>query len=175
MESHKKAVIIPPYWKTILDAICLFSLGLLGLAEFYICGHDRLKHANWFLGVGTILFLKQSFHAAITPKGLQIRFLYIPVCRISWERISTAQYIHTWKATDKGSERNGCGIFITRASCPLFVPEVDGLNMFQLKHPFTSFFIQFTEKNKKKYVNAFRHYYPELSFQLGCDEKEFED
>lgn len=175
MEVSQKTVVIPPYGKTLLVAIGLIFLGIICYMEYYINGRDFLYYANWFLGVGIILFIDKSFHTAITEKGLQIRFLYIPIYRIRWNKISTAQYICSWKATERGSEEKGNGIFITLPTCPAFIPEVDGLDMFRLKHPFSSFFIQFTEKNKRKYVSMFCHYYPNLFFQVGCDTVVFDN
>ena len=171
---HKKSVIIPPYTNTIFLSICMIILGGGGYLEYLINGGKFYYNARWLLVCGIFLLVIKLFHVAVTEKGLSIRFLYIPIYRIRWEKISTAQYIFSWKKRKYGSTVKGNGIFITLSSCPAFLPEIDELGLFLLKHPFNALFIQFSDKNKVEYVKAFREHYPNLSFQLGCDRHIFD-
>ena len=173
MYSNEKSIIIPPYGRMILLAVILIILGGGAYLEHFLNGTEIFYSARHVLGMGIILLVWECFHYGITEKGLSIRFLYIPLFLIRWEKISTAQYICSWRNGRSGSEEKGYGIFVTLGSSPAFLPEIDGLGMFLLKHPFRAFFIRFTAKKRVEYVKAFRKHYPDLLFQVGCDTQEF--
>jgi hypothetical protein len=51
----------------------------------------------------------------------------------------------------------------------MFSPELDNPGMFTLKHPVCAFFIRFTPKHQKQYVDVFLTYYPDLDYQIGYE------
>ena len=167
----KKRIIIPPYWPEFLIGAIFLPLGIWNFLTHpspkYV-KYSRMK--PWYLAViAFIIFMRGSIHYSISHRGVTVRFLMIPIRLIKWENIANAQYINTWQMTEKAGKRKGKGIVFTTAKCPVFAPEIDGLETYQLKHPLSFFFIHFSTSQHKRYVEAFRHYYPELKFQSGSD------
>ena len=170
--NKKKWLYIPPYSADMVWAICLIFLGIIG---YYWCvsnGKQLFVEIRWTLGLGILWLLFTCFNYALTEKGVWLCFFYIPIRLVKWSDISTAQYIRKWNKLENKeiTKERGQGIFITLHNCPVFVPEIDGLHTFTLKHPFSSFFIQFTSKHQKRYIDYFREYYPDLVFQIGYEQ-----
>lgn len=171
LSSVNKKVIVPPYWVDI-SAGCAFlciAFILKYMTVAYNLEDTSIFNTDFFVGVSVLLLLKTCFHYSIHSEGIKVRFLWIPVRLIKWEHISHAEYVYRWHTGAKNAQITGQGIFVTLRGCPFFCPEIDALNMFQLRHPFGSFFIRFTPKHQQKYVDAFMLYYPELDYQIGYE------
>ena len=176
-KSLKKSVCIPPYWVNIVAGIGLLVLVYLVAfwvtepGETFAWEDDRSARLVRFAGV--YLLIISCFHWSIHKEYIMIHLLWIPIRIIRWEKLSQAEYIYKWSTDGRFGEMTGQGIVITLKGCPCFSPEIDGLNMFLLRHPFRSLFIRFTPRNQQRYVAIFKRYYPELEFQIGY-EKNFE-
>lgn len=171
LSSERKKVLILPYWPDYLFGILFFLAGTYLLVKYSgvdATGHSRLVFGGNILAVlGILVFVKASFFWEISEKGITVYFILIPVRRILWNQVDTAEYIYKWSngvITEKGQ-----GIFITLKGCPCFSPEVDALDLFQLKNPFGSLFMRFTPTHQKRYIETFQHYFPNLEFQIGSE------
>ena len=173
-KSNRKQIIIPPYWVDILIAILALLAGYaFRLAPQFMDiteSSRRVHEVNFIIYMGQVLLLRSFVHYSLHDKGIVVRFLGIPIRRINWDQISHAEYIYHWNTGAKFGKINGQGIFVTLHGSPVFVPEIDGLNLFILKHPIRSFFIRFTPKHQKMYVSSFTAFYSKLAFQLGYEE-----
>lgn len=164
--SHvKRKVTIPPYWVEALIGLLALMFGLWLKRS----GEEDGADIRFFCFVGIGILVKSGFHFSIRPKGIGVLFCWIPVRLIRWEKIASAEYIEKWSTGGRFGQMEGQGIAVTLHTCPAFVAEIDALNFFQVKHPFSFCFIRFTRKNRKKNTTVFQQYYPGLSFQLGCD------
>ncbi len=184
-----KSVIIPPYWLLWVLGLTALYVGLFVGEPYWeelsrwdtMSLHEKytFRTRKFLVFCGAYLPFTGSFHYSIHKKYIMVRFLCIPVRIIRWDKVSTAQYLYQWGSTNKYAQwekhgkSRGQGIFVTLKGCPPFVPELDGLDTFTLRHPIGSFFIRFTPRQQKKYVKIFQSYFPELSFQFGY-EKNFE-
>ena len=171
--DSKKGVVIPPYWvDLVVGVICI-------VAVYWYCGvttnvaHYMLKQINSLSFLGFLIIAKGLTHFSIHPNGIWMRFLWIPIRWIPWDKVFDAQFIQEWTTTGSAmTKTKGQGIVVTLVGCELFNPEVDGLNMFLLRHPIGSFFIRFAAKKKDLYVDIFRKYFPNLCFQFEGAEHE---
>ena len=165
--SMKKQVTVPPYWVDYL-----FGFACIGI---YFWNPDAsrvggISPSKVLLIMGLLIILKASIHYSIGNKGILVRIIGIPIRLIKWNQVSTAEYIYEWNNGAKcGGSVKGQGIFVTLHNCPCFSPEVDGLDMFVLHHPFSCLFIRFTSRSQEKFVELFQLYYPALSFQIGYE------
>lgn len=176
-EAMKKRKTIPPYWVDIVVALFFLMLSLF-LWNWGISDGDTLSRRTeyglrFLAGLSILVLVKSCLHWTICEQGIIVRFLLIPIRLIRWDKITMAEYIYNWFTGSSSIKMDGQGIFITLVGCPLFSPEIDGLNMFLLKHPIGSLFIRFTPRKQIEYVELFQLYFPELDFQLGY-EKQFQ-
>ena len=99
--------------------------------------------------------------------------LYVSIHSVpfdKWEDVSTAEYIYEWPTSYRGGiQLKGQGIFVSLTSGPPFAPEIDAPNILRWKHPFSTCWMRFSKAKRKQYVEVFQQYFPELSFQVGCD------
>lgn len=167
-KNTRKSVLIPPYWLDVLFAVAVFAISQW---EWLFTRSTGFQHRqqSFFLIAGIYLLIRNCVSYIVHPKGIIICWMLIPFRLIKWERVSTAEYLYQWHTWKIHQETKGQGIFITLPQAPIFSPEIDELSKFILKHPFSSCFIRFTPRNRKRYVEVFRQYYPDLQFQLGCD------
>lgn len=163
----KKHVFILPHLGLFILGMAGFAVGIMG-SKFGSSIRVQ-RHGRSLIVVGTLLIIYSAVHYSIHPGGIWVHFLGIPVRRIRWDQISTAEYIQTWSSGFAYSDNKGHAIAITLSSCPAYTPELDEPSKFIVNHPFSFLFIRFTKRHRKDYVETFRHYFPELSFQLGCD------
>ena len=165
---------IPPYWVNIAIGVSAVLFYILSEIYFVEPGDPSLWETNWesrfIFRVGCLIIFESLFHWSVHEKCIWIRFLGIPIRKIRWENVERAEYIYKWSTGARFGKMEGQGIFITLKGCPYFTPEIDALNMFQLRHPFRSFFIRFTPRNQQCYVAIFKQYYPDLLFQFGHEE-----
>ncbi len=160
-----KSVIIPPYLTPILLAIACFAFA------YWRCSMTSEFHPRTIgaisacIIVGCYSTIIGLTHCSIHDAGIWVRFFYIPIRWISWDKVLNAMYIQKWTTGGKNTITiNGHAIVVTLLGCELFDPEVDGLPTFLMKHPFRSFFIRFTSEKKDLYLEAFQKYCY-LSFQ----------
>ena len=167
----KKRIIIPPYWPELLIGAILLPYGIWDFVTHPAPKHGRpARFQSWFVAaMSCSILIRGAIHYSISHRGVTVRFLMIPIRLIKWENIANAQYINSWQMTEKAGKRKGKGIVFTTAKCPVFAPEIDGLETYQLKHPLSFFFIHFSTSQHKRYVEAFQYYYPELKFQSSSD------
>ena len=167
----KKGIIIPPYFLHTILAIAMLWVGMWlyqSRSDMSLLG---LRNTKIIIYAGFFLLIRSCLHFSIWPKGILVHFLLIPVRWIPWIKVATAEYLHEWTTNGKSfSKRNGQGIAITLQGCDPFCPEIDGMDMFMLKHPFGFRFIRFTSRKQKLYVSYFKKYYPVLEFQAGSEE-----
>lgn len=178
-EAVEKKITIPPYWVNITVALSFLILSVV-LRNWGMSDGDTLSRRSeyglsFLARVSILALLTGCLHWTICEKGIVVRFLWIPIRLIRWNNISTAEYVFEWFTGSSYMKMDGQGIFVTLHGCPCFSPEIDGLNMFLLKHPVGSLFIRFTPRKQKKYVALFQHYYPELDFQLGYEKNLYKD
>ena len=170
-KNIKKRIIIPPHWATVFlfAAICLLVFYAHAWAKS-IESHDLTeKYETYCFGM-TVVLISLLFHYGITPKGIVCMFLFIPFRLIKWEDVSTAEYIYEWPSSYRGGiQLKGQGIVVSLTSGPPFAPEVDAPNILRWKHPFSTCWMRFSKAKRKQYVEVFQQYFPELSFQVGCD------
>lgn len=167
-DSVNRRVFIPPYWLFLLLSLAAVLIGVMNSQRDFDSSRFH-RHARALIVLGTILFVYSSTHYSLHPSGIWVHLLGIPIRRIRWSQISTAEYIQTWSSGFAYSDNKGYAIAITLPECPAFAPEIDEPSKFSMKHPISFIFIRFSARNRKKIVEAFRHYYPELDIQLGCD------
>ena len=171
MLSNVKKITVPPYWVSIAIGIIFVAYGVFD--KYMIMTYDlhaRPRYRSELLIVfGALYLLKSCFHYSFCDKGIVIRFLWIPIVIIKWKKVSTAQYLTKWCTSARYGDMKGQGIFVTLSSCPVFSPGIDGVNTFQLMHPFSCFFIRFSSRHRKRYVECFRYYYSDLEFQNNSD------
>lgn len=166
----KDGVIIPPYWVDLAASFIFLGIAFWCWNVTEYMSYRMAARIRMIGGVGTLLLIKTLFHYSIHEKGIYIRFIWIPVWLIRWERISSAEYIYKWYTGAKWGKMDGQGIFVTLNGCPYFSPEIDPLNMFELRYVFRCFFIRFTPKRQRSYVEIFKQYYPTLDFQIGYED-----
>lgn len=165
---------IPPYWVMLavgIGALVIMYLGTLWMTEpgMSLEWPTDIK-SKFIIFCGVCITIESCFHWSIHKRFIMIHFLWIPVWVIPWEKLSHAEYIYSWSTGKKYGKMEGQGIMITLKGCPYFSPEIDGLNMFMLRHPFRTLFIRFTPKHQQRYVAIFKQYYPDLEFQIGYEE-----
>lgn len=173
--TNKRSVTIPPYIWNMLASILMILFAFFGYLigeHLEIASGRYLRNITFIFRFGVLLLTSTCFHYKLSPKGITVCFLYIPVRRIGWNKISTAQFVCQWTGWNKNDIRKGQGIFITSPRCPIFCPEIEGLDWFRMRHPFSSVFIRFTKKNRDLYVKTFKHYYPDMLSQIVCDESD---
>ena len=171
LSSVKKNIIVPPYWVDLLVG-CAFlwiACSLKYMTLVYDLDDSSIFNTDFFIGVSVLLIIKTCFHYSIHSDGIKVRFLWVPIRLIKWEQVAHAEYVYRWHTGAKGAKMTGQGIFVTLRGCPYFCPEIDALNMFTLRHPLGSFFIRFTPKYQKRYVDIFSHYFPRLDYQIGYE------
>ena len=164
----KCRVFIPPYWPFFLLSLAAVLIGVSNsLSDFDSSRFHR--HARALIVIASILFVYSSTHYSLHPSGIWVHLLGVPIRRIRWNQISTAEYIQTWSSGSTLSNNKGYAIAITLPGCPAFAPEIDEPSKFSMKYPINFIFIRFSARNRRKIVGIFRHYYPELDIQFGCD------
>lgn len=172
--KKQNSMIIPPYWVDLLVSILTLIAGYAFryLHQYFEINESarNLRLVEFIIGMGYLVFFKSCVHYSFGNGGIVVRFLWIPIRLIKWDLIENAEYIYKWNTGVKYfGDMDGQGIFVTLQGCSIFVPEVDGLNLFLLRHPFRSLFIRFTPRNQKAYVAAFKAHCPQLEFQLGYE------
>ena len=171
LSSVRKRVIIPPYWPDYLFGLFFLAAGYMldywaAVANFK---QRAFFNTDFIIGVSILLLIKTCVHYALSEKGITVRFLWLPIRRIKWDQLSHAEYIYKWATGSSYGSVRGQGIYVTLKGCPMFSPELDNPGLFTLKHPIGSFFIRFTPKHQKHYVDIFLHYYPDLDYQIGYE------
>lgn len=167
MDLNKKGIVIPPYWVHLLIAVCCLAFTYWYCACISTLAHYELVQIRFLRFVGFMLLVEGLTHFSLHPKGIWVRFLWIPIRWISWDNVSDAQFLREWTTTGNSfTKMNGQGIIVTLAGCEPFYPDFHGLNLFLLKHPIRSFFIRFTPKNKALYVETFKQFFPDMSSQF---------
>lgn len=164
--DSRKSVIVPPYWVSLMVGL----VGILFAAFVREISDDpsafTLRQIWTLQGISFFVLIGALVHFSIHPGGIWIRFAWIPIRWISWDKVSSAQYIRKWTTTGNPiTKMEGQGIFVTLIGCEIFDPKHHGLNMFTLKHPFQSFFIRFTPRHQKLYVETFQQHFPNITFQ----------
>lgn len=122
--------------------------------------------------LGLLCFVYHILHHSILPKGIGLHLFGVPVGLIKWENVEMAEYVYCWHffAANTSSEVKQQGIFVMFKNCREFYdPHGDSLIFFLFKHPFSCAFIRFPKYKRRKVVELFQKYYPDLKFQIGCD------
>lgn len=172
--SIAKSIIIPPYWKNFRYGLMLIILGAADYCWQIAQLGQKAARMDAITTFGFLLFIPACIHYSIHEKGLAVRFVWIPIWFISWQRVSAFQYVTRWntgayKWEDRRGKYNVKGhIFVvTMGRCPLFIPDRDDLFRFRLKHPLSVIFIRFGPKRNDQYIAMVKRYYPDLSCELG--------
>ena len=153
---------------------------LLGYWTYYdyqygdgrVISHRYSMPYEFYFHVGAYCTIYYSFHHSILPKGIGLHFFCIPVGLIKWEKVEMAEYVYRWNLSESKSDTsvNQQGIFVMFRNCREFYdPHGDSLILFLFKHPFSCAFIRFPKYKRRMVVKLFQSYFPNLTFQVGCD------
>ena len=169
--SLRKSAYIPPYWFNLAVALFFLVAGLCAWSSPSTSRAVKYDGARNFLApVGLALLFQGCFHYSIHKFGILVHFMWIPVRVIKWEKVFAAEYIHEWCYRPKHNDTNkGHGIMVTLLGCPVYCAEIDVMYAFRWRHPWGAHFIRFSKRKRKRIVQVFQQYYPNLRFQVGCD------
>lgn len=178
---------IPPYFPDMFFGGFFLYVGVRLLPQTFweLNGPELI-----FLGIGIFELLGSCVHCTILPKGLLIRFLWIPFRFIRWENVGNAELLDRWfHGTHHGKYQlrlgNSCvtmrrrfsykdgpawytgqGIFLTTKYCPGFFPEVESMFLYRLRHPVGAMFFRMMPIRMERYLRLFLRYYPEFDIPL---------
>lgn len=162
-----KKVYIQPYWPELIFGLCGLIVGVFLL--FSNASFVEPRHYRTILIAATVIVIDAVTSFILTPKGIWVLWLFIPIRLIRWYNISNAIYLHHWAAWLSYNKTKGQSIMVTLCTVLPFNPKTDMVGKFTMKHPIGSLFIRFTKRNRDRYVKAFREYFPKLTFQEGSD------
>lgn len=185
MEIHKLSkspAITPPRWQllTVTVIICMLLVGhwvntvvnpksLMSLISVII---------EAILVIGSMM--ASCIHYIFTEDGLAVCFLWIPLRRIRWRRITHALYAHAWADPKTRLERitnpgavTGQIIYVTIDGCPRWHPILTMRWVHSMLHPFRAFTIWLPYSRKNYFIDAFKKHYPDLEMQPLDEWKRF--
>lgn len=160
----KKSFYIPPYLPHIIISASTLVISILAIQRGI---KPAISRPIVLLIASIYVLLRSSFSYLICPRGIVVFFLFIPVRLIRWNKVSTAEYLYHWIIIKSIYEVNGHGLMITLPASEPFAPEIDSVQLFTEKHPFSSIFMRFSKRNKDRYLKIFQEYFPNLTFQIG--------
>lgn len=172
--TDQPPVITPPRWKifAVMAAICLLCL------RFWI---DNIVYQGisweWIATLITALFvvskmITSGIHYKFTEDHLTVCFLWIPLRRIRWQRITNALFAHAWSDPKTKYQHimnpgavTGQIIYVTIDHCPEWYPVLSMRWTHNSIHPFRAFTVWLPYKQNEYYINAFKKHYPNLEMQ----------
>ena len=165
----KKSFYIPPHLPHVILGLGTFAVSIYAIERGI---GPAIFRPEPLLVASIYVLFRASFSYLICSKGIVVFFLIVPVRLIRWNEISTAKYVRHWIVVKTIYEVNGHGIMITLPASEPYAPEIDSVQLFTAKHPFSSIFIRFSKRNQDRYLCIFQQYFPDLSCQIGHTDRE---
>ena len=175
-------IVTPPRWKLLTGMALLFLLLAGSWIDAFMDPPNRMV---FVIDIVEALFISgvmiaSGIHYKFTEDSLVKCFLWIPLRRIRWNRITHALFAHAWadpktryqRITNPGAV-TGQIIYVTIDGCPRWYPLLTQRWVHHLHHPFRSFTLWLPYSRKNFFVEAFQEHYPELEFQPLDDWKNF--
>ena len=177
MEIRKPArpsVITPPRWKPFAVAaiLCLlfFDFWKRTAANPQSVGSVIEAVIEVLLIVGTLI--GSGVHYRFTEDYMVVCFLWVPLRRIRWQRVTHALFAHAWADPQTKYQRitspgvvTGQIIYVTIDRCLRWYPVLTTRWLHNLIHPFRAFTIWLPYNRKAFFVDAFQKHYPDLEMQ----------
>ena len=172
-KCKQPSVITPPRWK-LLMLTSLFCVAFIYPWEGLEVSLKDL-HSLGIVLIRAILIAYlfiSCIHYRFTEKYLVVCFLYIPLRRICWQRITHAQFVHAWRDPKTRYQlfinpRNVTGqiIYVTIDRCPRWYPRTTARGAHNILHPFRAFTIWLPYSRKRYFIDSFKQHHPELEIQ----------
>lgn len=161
--KNSKRVMIHPFLPNVIVGVLLAGIGA------WMVQYDRTADAHRgrfdFISpviavFGILIVLNSLLHCSMHEKGITIHFLWVPIYRIKWNRITEVRCIQAWQADPDGAKFSGNLLYFIVDNCVVFAPEIDGWLYFKLRHPLKAHFIRFSKRKKEKVIEAVQQWYP---------------
>ena len=166
---NQPSVVTPPRWKMLIFWVIL-SVVVAQLVGGGIHDTDDLISLVMLAVCAAGVFVS-GVHYKFAQAGFIVCFLWIPLRRIGWQRVTHALFAHAWKDTKPRYSRianpgpvTGQILYVTIDHCPKWDPKAMRQNH-NLSHPFRAFTIWLPYQQKHYFVETFKKYYPALETQ----------
>lgn len=162
-------VVTPPRWKGLIfwAFLSVVSGQMVNWEAFDISTVICLP----FLLISLTGTFASGIHYKFTQVGLLVCFLWIPLRRVGWDRITHALFAHKWEDAKPRYSRianpgpvTGQIIYVTIDNCPRWNPNISRMRH-NISNPFRAFTIWLPYQQKHYLIEMFAKYYPALERQ----------
>ena len=130
--------------------------------------------------VAALTLLTSCLHHSLQEEGIVRRFLWIPLYRISWDKLTFAEHALHWKEMDirdairqkqdafgmrnveRKTIKSNSAIFFATKDGLVYDPEEEFWTFFKLRHFFCAYRIRVPDAQKADAVKCFQKFYPQL-------------